>query len=133
VRTLEDWQIKIAVLWIFNAVSMSAYFIVGFMLPGVIEGVIAGELSGMLIDEASLLMIALLMIIPLIMAFLSLILKNSINCWANIILAIVWIIIGIMHNLSEGYTAIAHVLIDACMYIVSALIIWYAWKSKQKT
>ena len=127
---IEDVKIKLAALWIFNAVAMSAYFIVGFMLPGIIEGVIAGELSGMLIDEASLLMIALLMIIPLTMAFLSLILKNSINRWANIILAIGWIIVGIMHNLSEGYTAIAHLLIDACMYIVAALIIWYALKWK---
>ena len=109
-RVIEDVKIKLAVLWIFNAVAMSAYFIVGLMLSGAIEGVIAGDLLGLPIDETSLLMIALLLIIPLTMAFLSLILRDSINRWANIIVAIGWIIVGIMHNLSSGYTAIAHLL-----------------------
>jgi len=128
---MEDVKIKLAVLWIFNAVAMSAYFIVGLMVPGAMEGVIAGELIGMgTIDEALLLMIALLMIIPLTVAFLSLILKQSINRWVNIIVAIGWIIVGIMHNLSSGYFSIAHLLIDACMYVVAALIIWTAWKWK---
>ena len=127
---MEDVKIKLASLWIFEAVAMSAFFTLTLMLPGVIEEVIAGEILMDPINETMLLIFALLWIIPLIMAFLSLILKDSINRWVNIIVGLGWIIIGIMNTLKTGYTFIAIHLIDASLYMITILIFWYAWKLK---
>ena len=127
---MEDVKIKLAVLWVFVAVGMSAYFTLFLMLPGVTEGVITGEVQGMPIDETLLLIYALFWMIPLTMAFLSLILKDSMNRGANIIVGIGLFIVGIMINLSSGYTSIAHHLIDVAMYVVTILIVWYAYKWK---
>lgn len=127
----KEVKAKLSVLWIFVAVGMSAYFTLFYMLLGIIEGVTAGEVQAMTIDETLLLVYALFWMIPLIMAFLTLILKNSLNRWGNIIVGLGFFVVGIMINLSSGYTSIAHHLIDALMYIVTSLIVWYAWKWKK--
>ncbi len=128
---IEILKVRISVLWIFIAVAILGYYILYLVVPGVIEGVIAGELLGAPIDETFLLIYSLLLIIPLTMAFLSLILKESINRWVNIIVAIGWILIGTMNLLNSGYIAVGLHLFDAAMYIVAVLIIWYAWKLKK--
>ena len=82
-------KIKLAVLWLFLAVNFLVYMVLGFMMPGVIEEIMAGEMEGMPISEGLLLVFGLLGHIPLTMAFLSLTLKDSANRWANIIVGIV--------------------------------------------
>ena len=132
-RTLEDWKIKIAVLWVFLAVGFSAMTMLSLVMPGGIEQIIAGEIEGMAINDALLLSIAVFWLVPLTMAFLSLTLKDSANRWANIILGIVWVAFGIIDlgdTLSRGWLTIA--LVAGSKTVAAALIIWYAWKSKQK-
>ena len=81
-----------------------------------------------------MMVIAITYLIPPIMAFLSLTLKDSINRWVNIIVGIVFIVlmpigaIGFPAAYSASLTLIAIVEIAAL-----ALIVWHAWKSKQKT
>jgi len=82
-----------------------------------------------------IMVMAITYLIPPILAFLSLTLKDSINRWLNIIVGIVFIVlipIGTGFELiptaylpSAIITAIAEV-------AALALIVWYAWKSKQK-
>jgi uncharacterized membrane protein len=72
------------------------------------------------------------------MAFLSLTLKDSINRWANIILGIVFagftLIFGPIAFLAEPSAYDVYViLIGIVQFVAAALIVWYAWKSKQKT
>jgi len=66
------------------------------------------------------------------MAFLSLTLKDSTNRWANIIMGIVWLGLG----LAELPTMVAEPAYAILMWVASGvalvLIVWYAWKSKQK-
>lgn len=83
--SLEDWKIKISVLWLFSAVAFLAHQILALMEPGVIAGIMDGEVEGMKIGTELILLFAILFLVPLIMAFLSLTLKDSINRWANII------------------------------------------------
>ena len=131
---MEDWKIKIAVLWLFNAVGFTAVALLSLVTPGGIEQIIAGEIEGMAINDALLLSVAVFWLVPLTMAFLSLTLKDSANRWANIILGIVWVAFGILDlgdTLSRGWLTIA--LVAGSKTVASALIVWYAWKSKQKT
>jgi len=105
-------------------------------LPGFIEEIIAGEVGGSPITPELLLALAILMLIAPVMAFLSLTLKNSINRWANIILGIVFAGFALVFPIGyvaeqSAYSAFVTV-IGSVQVVASALIVWYAWKSKQK-
>ena len=131
---MEDWKIKIAVLWIFLAVGFSALAIMSLMTPGAIEQIIAGEMEGMPITEGLLFFLAIFWLIPLTMAFLSLVLRDSANRWANIIVGVVWAALGILDlgdTLNRGWLTLAFVSFSKT--VAAVLIVWYAWKSKQKT
>jgi hypothetical protein len=123
-------KIKLAVLWIFLAVGFSALAIVSLMTPGAIEQIIAGEIEDMgPITEGLLFLFAILWLIPLTMAFLSLTLKDSANRWANIIVGIVWTALGIIDlgdTLNRGWLTLAFVAFSKT--VAAVLIVWYAWK-----
>jgi hypothetical protein len=134
---LEDWKIKISVLWLIYGVAVLAEAILGYLELGVIEQVIAGEIEGMQITPEVLLVFAIIFLIPLVLAFLSLTLKDSINRWLNIIAGIVLAVFGLMgpvEYLAKQSVYSAYVILFGIVLVVaSALIVWYAWKSKQKT
>ncbi len=128
---MEDWKIKISVLWLFSAVAFLAHQILALLEPGVIAGIMAGEVEGMKIGPELILLFAVLFLVPLIMAFLSLTLKDSINRWANIIVGAVFaaLFIGVLMTAAKlsGET-----LMTLSTIVALVLIVWYAWKSKQK-
>jgi hypothetical protein len=77
----ELLKTKISVLWVWMAVAMSAHGILSFMEPGVLEQIVEMEMgSGMLFLSA------LFWVIPLIMAFLTVTLKDSADRLANVIM-----------------------------------------------
>ena len=89
---LLRWKTRISVLWIFLAVGLSAAMFLSFMEPGVIEDLISGKHNGTQIGEGLIFLFAVLWFIPLIMAFLSLTLKDSANRWTNFVLGILFVI-----------------------------------------
>jgi hypothetical protein len=130
---LEDWKVKISVLWLFASVAFLAHQILVLMEPGIIAQLMAGEAEGQKIGPELILSFAILMLVPLVMAFLSLTLKDSMNRWVNIIVgaafAILWFF-GVIAAAQSAYWGGALMTLSAVA--ASALIIWYAWKSKQK-
>ena len=82
---MEDWKIKITVLWLFAAVAFLAHQILVLMEPGIIAQLMAGEAEGQKIGPELILSFAILMLVPMVMAFLSLTMKDSMNRWVNII------------------------------------------------
>ena len=125
------WKTRIAVLWIFLAVAMSASMVLSFMGPGVIEEIIAGEIEGMEITEELLALFGIFWLIPLIMAVLSLTLKDSANRWTNTVLGIifaVWNIVHLIMHLTGGELPLEHLMFMVPMIVVSGLIFWYAWR-----
>ena len=128
---MEDWKIKISVLWLFTIVAGLASAILGLMEPGMIEQIMTGEVEGMEISPEFLLLFAIIFLIPLVMAFLSLTLKGSINRWANIIVSIVWAGLGLTDIPTFVAKPSAYAILMWLPGIVApALIAWYAWKSK---
>lgn len=134
-ENLEDWKIKVAVLWlIYAAVGLGTGF---YMLweQGVIEQLIAGEVAGTKITPEMMIINAIMLLIPLVMAFLSLTLKDSMNRWANIIMGVFSIVLLLMFSIAESPSrtpAAYAILLMLSMLAVAVLIVWYAWKSKQK-
>jgi len=122
---------RLAVLWLFVAVTMAANTILYLIVPGVIDEIRAGEVVGMQAGPELLLMMAIVYFwLPLIMAVLSLTLKDKMNRWANIILGIFYAGF-ILFELAMNITTVTYsyvILMDISAIMVSALIAWYARK-----
>lgn len=120
-------------LWLFAAVAFLAHQMLVIMEPGIIVQLMAGEAEGQKIGPELILFFAILMLVPLMMAFLSLILKDSMNRRLNIIVgavfAAIWFV-GVVDSALSAYWGEALMTLSAVM--ASALIVWHAWKSKQK-
>jgi len=132
---LEDWKIKISVLWLFAEVAGLASVILMLLEKDVLaELVEEGTIQGMEMSPEFLLLGAILMLVPLVMAFLSLTLKDSTNRWANIIMGIVWIGLGLtdLPKYAEKPSAYA-ILMWLASGVALVLIVWYAWVSRQKS
>ena len=120
-------KIKIAALW---AALMFFYLyrdVLGFMEPGHIEDLLAGELGGVPVTEALLLGSAALMAIPSVMVFLSLALKASVNRWVNIVLGIGHIAI-LAGSFFVGSITTLYTFYAIAELLLIVLIIWHAWK-----
>lgn len=125
------WKMRISVLWIFLAVSMSALALMYLMESGVIEEIIAGKIDGIEISGGLLMVYALIWLVPLIMAFLTLILKDKTNRYTNAVLGLLWAFLGIFDiadHLSKGYAFGGFGLMGVAKIVVALLIFWHAWK-----
>ena len=119
-------KVKLSVLWLLEEAAYLAYMTLGSLEPGAIEQVIAGEIDEMQITPELLLLLAILLLAPLAMAFLSLTLKDSINRWANIILGIVFVVLELLAltTLSSAWA----ILMTLLKVVFALLIVWYAWR-----
>ena len=127
---MEDVKIKLAVLWLIKDLAVVGSGLLVLYEPGGIQDMISGYMYGsMQLGDATSLLLTSLSLVFLIMAILSLNLKNSLNRWTNIIVAIVMIIIGIIFDIiGLGNFTITHYLNHGFMYVLGILILWYAWK-----
>ena len=125
---------RIAVLWIFMAVAMSAHMELSVLESGVIGQIASGKTQ---ISEGMFLLMALFWLIPLTMAFLSVTLKDLANRRANITMGVVSTALNIFHSLYELIVqpsihmmqpSLHQLLIDGSTVVVTALVVWYAWK-----
>ena len=94
-KNLEDVKInikiKLSALWIALMFCYTYADILGFYAPGNLEELISGEIAGIQMTQGLLLGSAILMLVPSIMVFLSLVLKAKANRLVNIIVSIVYI------------------------------------------
>jgi heme A synthase len=120
---------RLSVLWIFMAVAMSAHGVLSFMEREVVE-----QMWEMEMGPGMMLFMAILWWVPLVMAVLSVTLRDSANRWANMILGIVFTVLSIGHLTEHLAHPAAHqLLIVASTIVVAALIFWFALKwPKQK-
>ena len=124
-------KIRLAVLWLFVAVTMSANTILYFIVPGVIDEIRAGKVVGMQVGPELLLVMAVTYFwVPLVMAVLSLTLKDKANRWANIILGVFYAGF-ILFELITNIITVAYpyvILMDTSAIVAAALIAWHAYK-----
>ena len=127
---MVDVKIKLSILWIIRQIVFAADGLLVLYEPGGIQDMISGSLYGtMQLGDATSLLLTSIGLVSSIMAILSLNLKNSLNRWTNIIVAIVMIIIGIIFDIiGLGAFTITHYLNSGFMYVLGILILWFAWK-----
>jgi hypothetical protein len=94
----------------------------------------AGEIGGMKITPELMLGLAILMLVPLVMAFLSLACpKDSRNRGANMIVGVAFTVLQIVALIgSLAQPSAWAILMEISKIVAPALVVWYAWKSRQK-
>ena len=73
------WRMRVAVLWIFVAVSMSAHILLALTMPGMLDDLMEGRIGEMEITGGVITFFAVFWIVPLTMAFLTLTLRDSLG------------------------------------------------------
>lgn len=136
---LEDTKVniklKISALWITMLFIFAYVDIFWFFQPGIIEGILAGQVDGRQINQVFLVFTTVFILIPSFMVFLSLVLKPAINRWTNIIVAMIYAISTLYLAISEASeTWVFYTFSNIIEVILLLLIVWYAWKwPKQET
>ncbi|MFW9803503.1 MAG: DUF6326 family protein [Candidatus Thorarchaeota archaeon] len=122
---MEDVKKTLSLLWVARMLTGIQGDVIRIMDPNTLEDIIAGTTAVPMTEEI-LAAMAALMLLPIFMVFLSLKLPYKANRWANIIVAIAFIVIDgigfiIPRPLYENIMGIGYV-------VFCALIVWYAWK-----
>jgi uncharacterized protein DUF6326 len=128
-RFLEDVRIgvrlKISALWIAMLFLFAYGDIFGFFAPGHIEEIISGEISGMEITEVFLFAVSVYIAVASVMVFLTLVLRADVSRWANIVLAIPYIV-SIVASAS-GEADAYYLFLSAAEIALLLVIVWFAW------
>lgn len=126
---LDDARIhvkfKLSALW---AALMFCYIYgdyFGLYVPGQLKGMLAGEGPIGPVSQGSLVFAAILLAIPGLMVFLSLVLAPPVNRWLNIILGVIYIAVMIATMPGSWSFYIVMGLIEI---LLGVLTVWYAWR-----
>jgi hypothetical protein len=130
VVSVLTWKLRITVLWIFLAVCQSAMMALFMLGPGVLRGLMAGQLWGANTHSAGVqINIALFWLIPAAMAYLTLVLNDAASRWTNAVVAAISVLPALSTLISQPAGMSAGVNFVGIVGILAALlIIWHAWK-----
>lgn len=123
------WKLRITILWIFGAFCNSAAIILALMFePGVMRDLRLG------MDARSAgLQITLVLgnwVLPMVMAFLTLVLNDVVNRWANgVVGALTEVgVVSILLSALGGAVGAGVTIAALVGGVVALLIVWHAWK-----
>jgi len=123
------------VLWLFPLLGFLASMVLMLTEPGILTELLEeGTIQGIRMGAELLLAGAIIdVLVPLVMAFMSLTLKGSINRWLNILVGGVYAVLEFITLVEKLAAQKGYVVLMLVVAIVAlVLIVWYAWKSKQK-
>ncbi len=129
-----DVKLKLSALW---SSVMFCYIYGDFFslfVPGRIDSLMNGNSGAGTTTPLKLLMFAILMTLPSVMVFLSLLLKPKINRWANISMGIFFTAIMVLVvATSIDKWMIFYIFLGVIEIVITLLIVWHAWNwPKQK-
>ena len=124
-NNLLETKIKLSTLWIVVLFNMLFRDIHEFLRTGYLEELLAMTSNGAQISEGLLLAAAIVLEIPIIMIFLTQILKVKANRWANMIVAAFMIVATISNNLTPDLDAM---FFFGAAFAALLFVIWYAWR-----
>lgn len=119
---MVDVRIILSALWV---CLMLTYFL-GDVLRIFSGDFVAGEIGGMQGNQAMYLGVAILLLIPVVMVFLSLTMKYPLIRWITIIAAIILFVFNLI-GLPTYPSAYDKFLIVVSL-VFNAMTVWYAWK-----
>jgi hypothetical protein len=120
-RTMLDTRIILSATW----VVVTLIFLYGDVLRIYHGGNMATALADMKLNQFVWLGIAVLMLAPILMVFLSLVLPQSVSRWANIIVAAFFFLFNLMGL--PTYPPLFDKFLLAVSMGFNGITIWYAW------
>jgi hypothetical protein len=118
---MVEMPIKLSILW----VCVMLTYLLGDVLRIFSNDYKSGEMGKLVFTKGMWLGIAVLMVIPIIMVFLSVELNQPVNRWANIIVAAFFLLFNLV-GLPTYPSAYDRFLLVVSM-VFNGLTIWYAW------
>jgi len=117
-------KIKLSALW--SAVMFCYVYgdIFGFFQPGKLQELLEGKTPIGPTTQGKLLGFSTIMAIPSLMVFLPLVLKPTVNRWANIIVGAIYTVI-ILLTMRGAWNF--YIFLGIIEVALTALIVWYAW------
>ncbi|UCH58379.1 MAG: hypothetical protein JSV61_09160 [Anaerolineales bacterium] len=130
-KILEDKKvnvkIKLSALWVALMFCYTYADILGFYAPGNLEELISGEIAGIQMTQGMLFWSAILMVIPSVMVFLSLILKAKANRLVNILAGLAYLAV-LAGTFFTGRNPAYYLFFAAVKASLLGLIVWQAWR-----
>ncbi|MBC7877605.1 MAG: hypothetical protein H7Y59_10590 [Anaerolineales bacterium] len=125
-------KIKLSALWIAMMFLYIYADILSLFRPGQVQEILEGMMGPFPASQGSLLTASILMIIPALMVFLSLMLNAKANRRVNILFGVLYTLVNISNLIGE--TWIYYLLFGVVEIICTGMIIWHAWKwTKQES
>lgn len=115
---------KLSTLWIVVMFCMAMADIVGFMTPGALEEIMGQSAAPFPITQEIMLFFSVLIAIPIVMIYLSRVLKYKVNRLANIITGL----ITILFVVGLGTADLSYLLFATVEVVSMLIIIRSAWK-----
>jgi len=119
-----EMPIKLSVIWI----CVMLTYLLGDVLRIFSGDFKAGEMGskgGMAMTQNMLLGIAILMVIPILMVFLSVTLNQPVNRWVNIIVAVFFFLFNLVGL--PTYPSLYDKFLIAISLVFNIITVWYAW------
>ncbi len=119
---MEEVRIKLSGIWI----SLMLTYLLGDVLRIFSGDFEAGLMDGMQVTQAMYLGLAILLVIPVVMVFLTLVLPYRVNRWANIILATFFFAFNLIGL--PTYPSLYDQFLIVVGLVFNVLTVWYAWR-----
>lgn len=119
-----DIKTKLSTLWIFILLNMIYADIIGYLEPGRLEAMMAGEF-GFEITTAVLVAISLIQAIPIAMVLFSRLLQDGINRRANIIAGIVTLVYVVGGG---SWDKPSYIVFGTIEVLALFAVIWSTWR-----
>jgi hypothetical protein len=119
-------KIKLSALWVSMMLLYIYADILSLFRPGQVQEMLDGRMGPFPVSEGSLLTASILMIIPAMMVFLSLILNAKVNRGVNILFGLLYTLVNISNLIGE--TWVYYLLFGVVEIMCTGMIIWHAWK-----
>lgn len=119
-------KLKLAGLWTSVVLCYLYGDYIGLYKPGKLQKMLDGiGVLGRPITQEALLAIALLMVVPCVMVFLSLVLKSPVNRWVNILFGVFYTVVMLVTMWGASWTF--YLFLGVVEVALTATIVWYAW------
>jgi hypothetical protein len=119
---MDEVQIKLSALW----VALMLTYLLGDVLRIFSGDFTAGEIGGRQVTQGMYLGLAVIMVIPITMVFLSLTVPYPVNRWANIVVAILLFLFNLVGL--PTYPSLYDKFLIVVGLVFNVLTVWYAWR-----
>lgn len=119
---MNEVNIKLAATW----VMLMLVYLLGDVLRIFSGDFVPGEIMGQKMSQGMLMFAALFMLIPVVMIFLSLILKSPVNKWLNVILAALLFLFNAVGL--PSYPSLYDKFLIVVGLLINGLTVWQAFQ-----